>query len=126
MDWNEIAIQLESRKARRKKKKRYSLPGFPGHMGFAYGPAFPCGTGFEMSSVPGGADGCGDAGCACESVNGDDIDDEEDDLMMSDNDKLIYALRGIIENAKVAYEAVTGIPYDEDGEVDDAPKDEEG
>ena len=36
----------------------------------------------------------------------------------------IYALRGIIENAKVAYEAVTGLPYDEKDDVPE-PKDED-
>ena len=44
--------------------------------------------------------------------------------MISDKDKLIYALRGIIENAKVAYEAVTGLPYDEKDDVPE-PKDED-
>jgi ribosomal protein L12E/L44/L45/RPP1/RPP2 len=44
--------------------------------------------------------------------------------MISDKDKLIYALRGIIENAKVAYEAVTGVSYDEKDDVPE-PKDED-
>lgn len=98
--------------------------------GRAYGPIFPMGTGWgEMSSVPGGA--CGDgtlaadasgAGAAMEAV--EDIKNDDEDLMISDKDKLIYALRGIIENAKVAYEAVTGVPYDEEDDVPD-PKDED-
>ena len=54
----------------------------------------------------------------------EDIKNDDEDLMISDKDKLIYALRGIIENAKVAYEAVTGVPYDEKDDVPE-PKDEE-
>lgn len=98
--------------------------------GRAYGPIFPMGMGWgEMSSVPGGP--CGDgtiaadasgAGAAMEAV--EDIKNDDEDLMISDKDKLIYALRGIIENAKVAYEAVTGVPYDEKDDVPE-PKDEE-
>jgi hypothetical protein len=74
-----------------------------------------------MSSVPGGACGDGtlaaDASGAMEAVEG--VKNEDEDLMISDKDKLIYALRGIIENAKVAYEAVTGVSYDE---ADEAPE----
>lgn len=98
--------------------------------GRAYGPIFPMGMGWgEMSSVPGGP--CGDgtlaadasgAGAAMEAV--EDIKNDDEDLMISDKDKLIYALRGIIENAKVAYEAVTGVPYDEKDDVPE-PKDED-
>ena len=98
--------------------------------GRAYGPIFPMGMGWgEMSSVPGGP--CGDgtiaadasgAGAAMESV--EDIKNDDEDLMISDKDKLIYALRGIIENAKVAYEAVTGVPYDEKDDVPES-KDED-
>ncbi len=98
--------------------------------GRAYGPVFPMGMGWgEMSSVPGGQ--CGDgtlaadasgAGAAMEAV--EDIKNDDEDLMISDKDKLIYALRGIIENAKVAYEAVTGVPYDEKDDVPE-PKDED-
>lgn len=88
--------------------------------GGAYGPAFPMGAGWgEMSSVPGGDCGDGlvaaDASGAMEAVDGVKTDDE--DLMISDRDRLVYALRGIIENAKVAYEAVTGVPYDESDDV---------
>lgn len=90
--------------------------------GRAYGPVFPMGYGWgEMSSVPGGACGEGtiatDASGAMEAVEG--VKNEDEDLMISDKDKLIYALRGIIENAKVAYEAVTGVSYDE---ADEAPE----
>ena len=98
--------------------------------GRAYGPVFPMGMGWgEMSSVPGGP--CGDgtiaadasgAGAAMEAV--EDIKNDDEDLMISDKDKLIYALRGIIENAKVAYEAVTGVSYDEKDDVPE-PKDED-
>ena len=134
----------EAREKRRKfKRKSGGTPKFEPTIGFgkrrfagawtaggAYGPVFPMGTGWgEMSSVPGGA--CGDgtvaadasgAGAAMESV--EDIKNEDEDLMISDKDKLIYALRGIIENAKVAYEAVTGVPYDEKDDVPEA-KDED-
>jgi len=100
--------------------------------GRAYGPAFPMGFGWgEMSSVPGGPCGDGtvaaDASGAMEAAEGVANDDE--DLMISDRDKLIYALRGIIENAKVAYEAVTGVPYDEEDDVpekkDENPSEQE-
>lgn len=91
--------------------------------GRAYGPVFPMGYGWgEMSSVPGSSCGEGtiatDASGAMEAVEG--VKNEDEDLMISDKDKLIYALRGIIENAKVAYEAVTGVSYDE---ADEAPED---
>lgn len=100
--------------------------------GGAYGPAFPMGCGWgEMSSVPGGPCGDGtvaaDASGAMEAV--EDIKNDDEDLMISDKDKLIYALRGIIENAKVAYEAVTGVPYDEKDDIpeptDEEPSDQE-
>lgn len=95
--------------------------------GRAYGPAFPMGFGWgEMSSVPGGPCGDGtvaaDASGAMESAEGPTNEDE--DLMISDKDKLIYALRGIIENAKVAYEAVTGVPYDEKDDVPEKKEEE--
>lgn len=95
--------------------------------GRAYGPAFPMGFGWgEMSSVPGGPCGDGtvaaDASGAMEAAEGPTNEDE--DLMISDKDKLIYALRGIIENAKVAYEAVTGVPYDEKDDVPEKKEEE--
>jgi hypothetical protein len=73
---------------------------FPGAWttGRAYGPIFPMGMGWgEMSSVPGGA--CGDgtiaadasgAGAAMEAV--EDIKNDDEDLMISDKDKLILDL----------------------------------
>ena len=100
--------------------------------GRAYGPAFPMGFGWgDMSSVPGGPCGDGtvaaDASGAMEAAEGPTNEDE--DLLISDQDKLVYALRGIIENAKVAYEAVTGVPYDEKEDVpakqDDEPSEED-
>lgn len=127
-------------KRRKAKRKNGGTPKFVPNVGFgnrrfigaytaggAYGPAFPMGCGWgEMSSVPGGPCGDGtvaaDASGAMESV--EDIKNDDEDLMISDKDKLIYALRGIIENAKVAYEAVTGVPYDEKDDVPE-PKDED-
>jgi hypothetical protein len=120
-------------KRKRVKIKKGGTPKFEPTVGFgsrkfigaytpgrAYGPAFPMGFGWgEMSSVPGGACGdgspAGDASGAMEAAEG--VKNEDEDLMISDKDKLIYALRGIIENAKVAYEAVTGLPYDEKDDV---------
>ena len=95
--------------------------------GRAYGPAFPMGFGWgEMSSVPGGPCGDGtvaaDASGAMEAAEGPTNEDE--DLMISDKDKLIYALRAIIENGKIAYEAVTGVPYDEEDDVPEKKEDE--
>ena len=127
-------------KRRKAKRKNGGTPKFVPNVGFgsrrflgsytaggAYGPAFPMGCGWgEMSSVPGGPCGDGtvaaDASGAMESV--EDIKNDDEDLMISDKDKLIYALRGIIENAKVAYEAVTGVPYDEKDDVPE-PKEED-
>lgn len=127
-------------KRRKAKRKNGGTPKFVPSIGFgnrkfigaytaggAYGPAFPMGCGWgEMSSVPGGPCGDGtvaaDASGAMEAV--EDIKNDDEDLMISDKDKLIYALRGIIENAKVAYEAVTGVPYDEKDDVPE-PTDEE-
>jgi hypothetical protein len=127
-------------KRKKTKGKKGGTPRFQPTIGFgsrkfigayapgrAYGPAFPMGFGWgEMSSVPGGPCGDGtvaaDASGAMEAAEGVANDDE--DLMISDRDKLIYALRGIIENAKVAYEAVTGVPYDEEDDVPEK-KDEE-
>lgn len=120
-------------KRKRVKIKKGGTPKFEPTVGFgsrkfigayapgrAYGPAFPMGFGWgEMSSVPGGPCGDGtvaaDASGAMEAAEGPTNEDE--DLMISDKDKLIYALRGIIENAKIAYEAVTGVPYDEKDDV---------
>lgn len=87
-----------------------------------FGPIFPDSGNFDMSSVPGGNAGYGapsGGGCSggCGAVLGEsivDADFDDDELTMSDDDKLLYALRGIIENAKIAYEAVSGIPYDEE------------
>lgn len=127
-------------KRKRVKIKKGGTPKFEPTVGFgsrkfigayapgrAYGPAFPMGFGWgEMSSVPGGACGdgmpAGDASGAMEAAEGPTNEDE--DLMISDKDKLIYALRGIIENAKVAYEAVTGVPYDEKDDGADENGDE--
>jgi hypothetical protein len=132
-------------KRKKTKGKKGGTPRFQPTIGFgsrkfigayapgrAYGPAFPMGFGWgEMSSVPGGPCGDGtvaaDASGAMEAAEGVANDDE--DLMISDRDKLIYALRGIIENAKVAYEAVTGVPYDEEDDVpekkDENPSEQE-
>lgn len=132
-------------KRKKTKGKKGGTPRFQPTIGFgsrkfigaytpgrAYGPAFPMGFGWgEMSSVPGGPCGDGtvaaDASGAMEAAEGVANDDE--DLMISDRDKLIYALRGIIENAKVAYEAVTGVPYDEEDDVpekkDETPSEQE-
>jgi len=132
-------------KRKKAKGKKGGTPRFQPTIGFgsrkfigayapgrAYGPAFPMGFGWgEMSSVPGGPCGDGtvaaDASGAMEAAEGVANDDE--DLMISDRDKLIYALRGIIENAKVAYEAVTGVPYDEEDDVpekkDENPSEQE-
>lgn len=127
-------------KRRKAKRKNGGTPKFVPNIGFgnrkfigaytaggAYGPAFPMGCGWgEMSSVPGGPCGDGtvaaDASGAMEAV--EDIKNDDEDLMISDKDKLIYALRGIIENAKVAYEAVTGVPYDEKDDIPES-KDKE-
>lgn len=140
---NTRMIAEATNKRRKSKRNSGGTPKFVPNIGFgkrnfagawtsgrAYGPIFPMGMGWgEMSSVPGGA--CGDgtiaadasgAGAAMEAV--EDIKNDDEDLMISDKDKLIYALRGIIENAKVAYEAVTGVSYDEDDDVPD-PKDED-
>lgn len=139
---NTRMIAEATNKRRKSKRNSGETPKFVPNIGFgkrnfagawtsgrAYGPIFPMGMGWgEMSSVPGGA--CGDgtiaadasgAGAAMESV--ENIKNDDEDLMISDKDKLIYALRGIIENAKVAYEAVTGVPYDEEDDVPDT-KDE--
>lgn len=120
-------------KRKKAKGKKGGTPRFQPTIGFgsrkfigayapgrAYGPAFPMGFGWgEMSSVPGGPCGDGtvaaDASGAMEAAEGPTNDDE--DLMISDKDKLIYALRAIIENGKIAYEAVTGVPYDEEDDV---------
>lgn len=132
-------------KRKKTKGKKGGTPRFQPTIGFgsrkfigayapgrAYGPAFPMGFGWgEMSSVPGGPCGDGtlaaDASGAMEAAEGVANDDE--DLMISDRDKLIYAIRGIIENAKVAYEAVTGVPYDEEDDVpekkDENPSEQE-
>lgn len=140
---NTRMIAEATNKRRKSKRKSGGTPKFVPNFGFgkrtfagawtsgrAYGPIFPMGMGWgEMSSVPGGA--CGDgtiaadasgAGAAMEAV--EDIKNDDEDLMISDKDKLIYALRGIIENAKVAYEAVTGVPYDEEDDVP-VPEDED-
>lgn len=128
-------------KRRKAKRKNGGTPKFVPSIGFgnrkfigaytaggAYGPAFPMGCGWgEMSSVPGGPCGDGtvaaDASGAMEAV--EDIKNDDEDLMISDKDKLIYALRGIIENAKVAYEAVTGVPYDEKDDVPESKDDDQ-
>ena len=137
---NTRMIAEATSKRRKAKRKNGGTPKFVPNIGFgnrkfigaytaggAYGPAFPMGVGWgEMSSVPGGPCGDGtvaaDASGAMEAV--EDIKNDDEDLMISDKDKLIYALRGIIENAKVAYEAVTGLPYDEKDDVPE-PKDED-
>lgn len=137
---NTRMIAEATSKRRKAKRKNGGTPKFVPNIGFgnrkfigaytaggAYGPAFPMGSGWgEMSSVPGGPCGDGtvaaDASGAMEAV--EDIKNDDEDLMISDKDKLIYALRGIIENAKVAYEAVTGLPYDEKDDVPE-PKDED-
>ena len=137
---NTRMIAEATSKRRKAKRKNGGTPKFVPNIGFgnrkfigaytaggAYGPAFPMGAGWgEMSSVPGGPCGDGtvaaDASGAMEAV--EDIKNDDEDLMISDKDKLIYALRGIIENAKVAYEAVTGLPYDENDDVPE-PKDED-
>ena len=137
---NTRMIAEATNKRRKAKRKNGGTPKFVPNIGFgnrkfigaytaggAYGPAFPMGGGWgEMSSVPGGPCGDGtvaaDASGAMEAV--EDIKNDDEDLMISDKDKLIYALRGIIENAKVAYEAVTGLPYDEKDDVPE-PKDED-
>lgn len=137
---NTRMIAEATNKRRKAKRKNGGTPKFVPSIGFgnrkfigaytaggAYGPAFPMGCGWgEMSSVPGGPCGDGtvaaDASGAMEAV--EDIKNDDEDLMISDKDKLIYALRGIIENAKVAYEAVTGVPYDEKDDVPE-PTDEE-
>ena len=133
---NTRMIAEATNKRRKSKRNSGGTPKFVPNVGFgnrkfigaytagrAYGPVFPMGCGWgEMSSVPGGACGDGtiaaDASGAMEAV--EDIKNDDEDLMISDKDKLIYALRGIIENAKVAYEAVTGVSYDE---ADEAPED---
>ena len=142
---NTRMIAEATNKRRKAKRKNGGTPKFVPSIGFgnrkfigaytaggAYGPAFPMGCGWgEMSSVPGGPCGDGtvaaDASGAMEAV--EDIKNDDEDLMISDKDKLIYALRGIIENAKVAYEAVTGVPYDEKDDVpeltDEEPSDPE-
>lgn len=140
---NTRMIAEATNKRRKSKRSSGGTPKFVPNVGFgnrkfvgaytagrAYGPVFPMGCGWgEMSSVPGGP--CGDgtlaadasgAGAAMEAV--EDIKNDDEDLMISDKDKLIYALRGIIENAKVAYEAVTGVSYDEKDDVPE-PKDED-
>lgn len=117
-DWKTLT---EAVSRHRKSKKRRGR-NFFGAFGGGYGPAFPDGGNFSMSSSVG--DGCGDGGGCCESVS-EMPEDDDDDLTINDNDKLLYALRAIIENAKVAYEAVAGVPYDED-EIDDAENDSEG
>ncbi|MBO6034118.1 MAG: hypothetical protein J6Q22_22265 [Prevotella sp.] len=140
---NTRMIAEATNKRRKSKRNSGGTPKFVPNVGFgnrkfvgaytagrAYGPVFPMGCGWgEMSSVPGGP--CGDgtiaadasgAGAAMEAV--EDIKNDDEDLMISDKDKLIYALRGIIENAKVAYEAVTGVSYDEKDDVPE-PKDED-
>ena len=140
---NTRMIAEATNKRRKSKRSSGGTPKFVPTVGFgnrkfvgaytagrAYGPVFPMGCGWgEMSIVPGGP--CGDgtlaadasgAGAAMEAV--EDIKNDDEDLMISDKDKLIYALRGIIENAKVAYEAVTGVSYDEKDDVPE-PKDED-
>ena len=137
---NTRMIAEATNKRRKSKRNSGGTPKFVPNVGFgnrkfigaytagrAYGPVFPMGCGWgEMSSVPGGACGDGtiaaDASGAMEAV--EDIKNDDEDLMISDKDKLIYALRGIIENAKVAYEAVTGVSYDEKDNVPE-PKDED-
>ena len=137
---NTRMIAEATNKRRKSKRNSGGTPKFVPNVGFgnrkfigaytagrAYGPVFPMGCGWgEMSSVPGGACGDGtiaaDASGAMEAV--EDIKNDDEDLMISDKDKLIYALRGIIENAKVAYEAVTGVSYDEKDDVPE-PKDED-
>lgn len=139
---NTRMIAEATNKRRKSKRTQGGTPKFVPSAGFgsrkfigsytpgrAYGPAFPMGCGWgEMSSVPGGACGdgtlAGDASGAGAMEAVEDIKNDDEDLMISDKDKLIYALRGIIENAKVAYEAVTGVPYDEEDDVPD-PKDED-
>lgn len=138
---NTIMIAEATGKRRKAKRKNGGTPKFVPSIGFgnrkfigaytaggAYGPAFPMGCGWgEMSSVPGGPCGDGtvaaDASGAMEAV--EDIKNDDEDLMISDKDKLIYALRGIIENAKVAYEAVTGVPYDEKDDVPESKDDDQ-
>lgn len=139
---NTRMIAEATNKRRKAKRKSGGTPKFVPSIGFgsrkflgsytagrAYGPAFPMGFGWgEMSSVPGGpcGDGIvgGDASGAGAMEAVEDIKNDDEDLMISDKDKLIYALRGIIENAKVAYEAVTGVPYDEKDDVPE-PQDED-
>lgn len=120
-DWKTLT---EAVSRHRKSKKRRGR-NFFGAFGGGYGPAFPDGGNFSMSSSVGDGCGvgCGDGGGCCESVS-EMPEDDDDDLTINDNDKLLYALRAIIENAKVAYEAVAGVPYDED-EIDDAENDSE-
>ena len=115
MDWKTQVNKLYSRKAGRKARR------FRGAFGAGYGPAYPMSGNFDMSSVPGGPAGDGGAGSSAgdggmaggAGAIGESIEDDyQDDLMMSDEDKLLCALQGIIENAKAAYEAVSGVPYD--------------
>lgn len=109
MNWKKQVNKLYSRKTGRKARM------FPGSVGVGYGPAYPDSGNFDMSSVPGGSAGDGGMSGGSAAI-GESIEsgNEDDDLLMSDDDKLLYAIRGIIENAKIAYESISGVPYEDD------------